>query len=412
MAKQNLFTTLLTEAITAGSTSIKVDTGRVQSVNSTLIGEILTIMPLAEIASFTNSEMVKVTGVSGNTLSVTRAQNGTLAKDFAKDSVVVLASTVEDYLIKKNKSILLSCDTAANDSPKVCASSTGSYTPAYGDELIVDFINGCDKDVFTLAVDGMGELLVKIGTENVTTKHISSTTRIQVPMWFDGSFYQIYGSQRNNDTINKLGHGLVASATSSTLSITGGDAIIDGETVLVTSKTLSNTTTAVPTSGVGYIGVNRANQLVVSTTGFQSGVLPVCIIAKNATNQWNPNSLVNYNLTKSGNIDFTTFPSPVSSTTSSITLPAGSWWVSHTMNWRQVSPTAPAVLVYAITGIEGGKTLAVPAASEQNYHLDAHTEGFLKLTSQTTLTKTEPTVTNAQTYSQRWLAIPLLNFTV
>lgn len=89
--------------------------------------------------------------------------------------------------------------TANNTAAKVGTTTAGSYTPALGDILRVTF-NGYNVNNATLNIDGSGAINIRIGNVNVTTAIISTTSSVTLMLWFDGTYYQMYGSTRNDNT--------------------------------------------------------------------------------------------------------------------------------------------------------------------------------------------------------------------
>ena len=85
----NGFKTALTAAVTASATSITVADGSRLALGA---GDFY-IMTLGTNAAF---EIVKVTAVTGNTLTIERAQEGSTAQDWASGAYVACAPTAGD----------------------------------------------------------------------------------------------------------------------------------------------------------------------------------------------------------------------------------------------------------------------------------------------------------------------------
>lgn len=90
--KKNLANTTLSSDLTASATSITVDDASIFPVSDFYV----TLMPSSELSGLDNSEIVFVTNVSGNTLTVVRAQRDTTAKAFSTGAVVTNGIYSED----------------------------------------------------------------------------------------------------------------------------------------------------------------------------------------------------------------------------------------------------------------------------------------------------------------------------
>ena len=90
--------------------------------------------------------------------------------------------------------------TAAGTAAKVGTTTAGTYTPQLGDILRVTFSSGFNVNNPTLNIDGSGAINVRIGNVNVTTSVISTTSAVTLQLWYDGTYYQMYGSTRNDNT--------------------------------------------------------------------------------------------------------------------------------------------------------------------------------------------------------------------
>ena len=100
-------------------------------------------------------------------------------------------------------------------------------------------------------------------------------------------------------------------------------------------------------------------------------------------------------------IDFTTFPNVITSTTNSITIPAGKWLVFHSVQVNQGTASSAAVLIYRLTNAETtNHTWAVPPGSGQNEFTRLITLNVVNFTSNTTCTVTESTKINTVTGSE------------
>lgn len=102
---------------------------------------------------------------------------------------------------KEKKAIEVTVTTARATAAKVGTTSGGNYTPTYGDRLNVTFTLGIAVNTPTLNIDGSGALNIRLGTTNVgTTLLNTAASSVTIPLWYDGSSYQMFGSQLNTDT--------------------------------------------------------------------------------------------------------------------------------------------------------------------------------------------------------------------
>lgn len=100
MNKKNLANAELASSITASATTIPLKQGQVAVMPPTPF--FLTITPLGVLSTIDNSEIVEVTGVSGDSLTAVRGQRGTTAKSFSDGSIVANGIYVEDLNAKQD----------------------------------------------------------------------------------------------------------------------------------------------------------------------------------------------------------------------------------------------------------------------------------------------------------------------
>ncbi|WP_172919452.1 hypothetical protein [Capnocytophaga canis] len=96
--------------------------------------------------------------------------------------------------------IKVTVDTASHLKDKIGTTTAGNYVPQEGDELVVDFTNGTWVNNVTLNIDGSGVKNVKLVGKNVDRNHLSVSPNVEnkiVRMWYDGSYYQMYGATVN-----------------------------------------------------------------------------------------------------------------------------------------------------------------------------------------------------------------------
>ena len=97
----------------------------------------------------------------------------------------------------KIEPIQVAITTASGTAAKVGTTTSGTYVPATGDILQLNFTAQNSTNTATLNIDGSGAYNIRIGgTNNVTNVVFTGTT---VLVWFDGSSYQMFGSNRNQD---------------------------------------------------------------------------------------------------------------------------------------------------------------------------------------------------------------------
>lgn len=94
MNKKNLANAQLLTGINSSVTTATVKSGQGSVLPATPF--FATLSPVGVLSTIDNSEIVQVTGKSGDTLTIVRAQRGTTAKPFAEDALVVNGIYVED----------------------------------------------------------------------------------------------------------------------------------------------------------------------------------------------------------------------------------------------------------------------------------------------------------------------------
>ena len=154
-----------------------------------------TAHPPAVFPTVYNSEKVKVTNVSGDTLTIERGISGISAKS------IEIGWRISNTLFKRDVApIKVTVSTAAATAAKVGTSEDGSYVPEVGDLLEVTFSSGCNVSTPTLSIDGDGAKNIRLGNINVTTAFVGTTSALVLRMWYDGTGYQIFGSLKNDNT--------------------------------------------------------------------------------------------------------------------------------------------------------------------------------------------------------------------
>ena len=139
--------------------------------------------------------------------------------------------------------------TASGTATKVATTSSGTYSPATGDLLMVTFSNGINVSTPTLNIDGSGAKNIRLGNQNVTTAFIGTASSIILPLFYDGTYYQMFGSNKNdNTTYTNITNAEIDTGTATTgRAITGATAayiITKAQTGVVKSTTTNKITAA------------------------------------------------------------------------------------------------------------------------------------------------------------------------
>ena len=96
MNKKNLANAQLLNGISTSDTTITVKQNQGEALPATPF--FATLTPLGVLSTIDNSEIVQVTARTGDTLTVTRAQRGTTAKEFQAESILANSVYVEDTI--------------------------------------------------------------------------------------------------------------------------------------------------------------------------------------------------------------------------------------------------------------------------------------------------------------------------
>lgn len=180
----------------------------------------LTATPFGQLSTMGNSEIVRVTARSTDTLTVVRAQKGTTAKAFLAGAVVSNGISTDDVV-----GIEVNITTARTTAAKVGTTADGNYVPVYGDKINATFTLGVAVNTPTLNIDGSGAKNIRLGNTNVSTGSLNTAaSSVTIPMWFDGTYWQLYGSYvaDTNTTYATMTTAEVDAGTSSTTrTITG-----------------------------------------------------------------------------------------------------------------------------------------------------------------------------------------------
>lgn len=153
---------------------------------------------LTRLASTSGSNTGDQTNITGNAGTATKLATARNINGVAFDGTANI--TITDAT-KANSAIEVTVATARTTATKIGTTVGGSYTPTYGDRLNVTFTLGTSVNSPTLNIDGSGAKSIYLGTTVVGTTLLNTTaTSVKIPLWYDGTYYQMYGSQLNTDT--------------------------------------------------------------------------------------------------------------------------------------------------------------------------------------------------------------------
>lgn len=270
MNKENLANALV---VSASGTTIELETGHGSRLPATPF--FATAAPMGEVPSKDNSEIVQVTNVSGDTLTVVRAQRGTSAKGISTGWVIGNGVYIEDM-----KPIPVTVATAAATAAKVGSTAEANYKPTAGDVIEVTFTNGSNVSTPTLNIDGSGAKNIRLGQTNASTATMSLGTgagsNVKIRMWYDGTYWQLYGANDNtNTTYSEITTAEITAGTASTARTISGrraqEIVNKAQTGVVKSTTTGNLTAsatapASPTTGDVWIDTNSLPEELAPTS--------------------------------------------------------------------------------------------------------------------------------------------------
>lgn len=297
--KKNFANGQLNAAINTSVTSIVLNSG--QGSNMPAVPFFATITPKNVLSTIGNSEVVLVTARSTDTLTVTRAQKGTTAKSFVADDILANGIYVEDI-----NGVDVTVATAATTATKVGTTAAANYAPTYGDTINVTFTSGSNVASPTLNIDGSGAKNIRLGNVNVTTSFLSTTTSTTLKLWYDGTYWQMFGSLKNdNTTYTEITDVEAADNTNSTGRLITGRRLqtaISAAFTAVTGFVRSATTARLTVSGTapaspsnGDIWYDTADDTAATLLHQVLGAAyPVGTIYYNGTNNTNPGTLFGF----------------------------------------------------------------------------------------------------------------------
>lgn len=120
--------------------------------------------------------------------------------------------------------ISVTVTTANNAAAKVGYTADGTYVPAAGDVIEVNFVNGSNVSNPTLNIDGSGAVNIRLGQTNVNTLTMglgtAANSNIKIRMWHDGTYWQLFGANDNTNTTYTGITGTSTTATTATATLT------------------------------------------------------------------------------------------------------------------------------------------------------------------------------------------------
>ncbi len=112
-------------------------------------------------------------------------------------------TTIAGYgITDANKSpINVNVTTVRTTAAKIGTTSSGTYSPSIGDRIDVTFTLGTAIANATLNIDGSGVKAIQLAGTNVTALSLSTpASLVVIPMYYNGTAWQIYGSTMSADT--------------------------------------------------------------------------------------------------------------------------------------------------------------------------------------------------------------------
>ena len=250
MAKNNFTITTVATApspATSGtSLVVAAGTGSLFALNEPAI-----IFPVNDQPLVANAEIVMVTNVATDTLTITRTQESTSARTIVEGDIIIQGITAKDWndivaLIGKKANIVTGTSTTARTTAAKTV-TISDYTLAAGDLLAITFTDGFSVANATLNINGVGAKNIRVGAVNVTTSLISvaAATSFVLPLYYDGTYFYAYGSSLNNTyTVpTEIPESEITAGTASTVrAITGRRAEFLAASIKSRSETLTNKT--------------------------------------------------------------------------------------------------------------------------------------------------------------------------
>ncbi len=224
----------------SSGTSLVVDSG--QGARLPAVPFLAVAHPASEAPTLDNAEKIRVTAKSTDTLTIVRAQGDTTAKNIAAGWKLSNSLFLEDI-----NGVQVTVTTAAATAAKVGTTTQGNYTPVEGDKIVVSFTLGCNVNTPTLNIDSSGAKNIRVSQANVTTNEIGIASAVKVPMWYDGTYWQLYGVQKNTDTNTTYAE--ISTAEIDAGTATGLKTITGRRTAYILDKAVRSTSTRTLTAG-------------------------------------------------------------------------------------------------------------------------------------------------------------------
>jgi len=234
--------TTLASSLTTGATSMSVTSA---SAFPSPTGVQYFYCTLADAATQTTIEIVKVTSVSGTTFAITRAQDGTSATAFAAGAVVSLRlvrASLNDFP-KLDETNTFNADQAISGQLTSSAglATTGTFTAtAPSDGLVMDYATGFGR--FS-AFAGDGFQWYNAGIANTKLMQLSSSGVITTATWNGTTVGVAYGGT-GLTTLTAgyipYGNGTSAFSSSSSLQFNGSSFAVGGGVLTDTGNFLNS----------------------------------------------------------------------------------------------------------------------------------------------------------------------------
>lgn len=153
-----------------------------------------TLSDQTDLQSALDDKLENITGLVDDGLNVTITGTGV-----SGDPYVISSPTSGNI-----NPLQVSITTAAATATKVGTTVGGAYVPTAGDILLLNFTNSNTASVPTLNIDGSGNKTIRLGGTVITDVPLQGNT---VLVWYDGTYYQLFGSQRlldDNSTYSEI----------------------------------------------------------------------------------------------------------------------------------------------------------------------------------------------------------------
>lgn len=185
----------------------------------------------------TASEINVLDGITSTTAELNYADGVT--------SAIQTQLNAKEFIAKVSP-IAVSSTTAAATAAKVATTVGGTYTPATGDIIVVTFTLANTATSPTINIDGSGAKNILLGNVNPTAVAMAGTKAM---MWYDGTAFQLFGSQRVTDTDTNTTY--LATSTFATVTGTTQTAVVN--TGYITNNASQVNVTLPATVAIGQV---------------------------------------------------------------------------------------------------------------------------------------------------------------